>query len=79
MVAFAAEFAAREGTSQFASRFGSDAYTEHGKDVLAASGQSDLEKRLQAIDLDALATADEEARKAEASKKSCGCGSCSGC
>lgn len=79
MVAFAAEFAAREGTSQFASRFGSDAYTEHRKDVLAASGQSDLEKRLQAIDLDALATADEEARKAEASKKSCGCGSCSGC
>ena len=79
MVAFAAEFAAREGTSQFASRFGSDAYTEHGKDVLVASGQSDLEKRLQAIDLDALATADEEARKAEASKKSCGCGSCSGC
>lgn len=65
MVAFTAEFAAREGTSQFTSRFGSDAYTEHGKDVLAASGQSDLEKRLQAIDLDALATADEEARKAE--------------
>ena len=79
MVAFAAEFAAREGTSQFASRFGSDAYAEHGKDVLAASGQSDLEKRLQAIDLDALASADEEARKAEASKKSCGCGSCNGC
>ena len=79
MVAFAAEFAAREGTSQFASRFGSDAYAKHGKDVLAASGGSDLEKRLRGIDLDALASADEEARKAEAAKKSCGCGSCSGC
>ena len=79
MVAFAAEFAAREGTSQFASRFGGGAYAKHGRGVLAAGEQSDLEKRLQALDLDALADADKEARRAEASKKPCGCGSCGGC
>ena len=79
MTAFAAEFTAREGTSQFATVFGCDAYFKRNEGVLAQSAQADLARRLDDLDLAALSAADEEARRAEAAKKSCGCGSCSGC
>ena len=79
MTAFAAEFTAREGTSQFATVFGCNAYFERNKNVLAQNTQADIARRLGELDLDALSAADEKARKAEASRKPCSCGSCSGC
>ncbi len=79
MTAFAAEFTAREGTSQFATVFGCDAYFERNESMLAQNAQADLARRLGELDLTTLSAADEQARKEQAERSSCSCGSCSGC
>ena len=79
MCAFVAEFTAREGTSQFASRFGCEAYFSRSGAVDAQGAQADLSRRIGNLDFDALAAADEQARKDKAQQSSCGCSSCSGC
>lgn len=72
MTAFVAELTGRTSTSRFISQFGSDAYYAHNCGVLADKGRCDLNKRIDALDLDAA----REAAQAQEQAKEAGCTTC---
>ncbi len=72
MTAFVAELTGRTSTSRFISQFGSDAYYAHNSGVLADKGHCDLNKRIDALDLDAA----REAAQAQGQAKEAGCTTC---
>lgn len=75
MAVFVAELTARPATSQFISRFGSEAYYAHNGSAVVRGGRHNLLERIGELDLE---EAERAAAKARAAERG-GCGACGGC